>query len=85
MVLFFKICRFKNCKIELPSGTELTGHFSVSRVICGLPELFVKFLFSKKATKIDEMSNIDLTLCSKRLIVDEDFINFRGLLRKYEL
>ena len=26
LVLFFKIFWFKNCKIELPSGTELMGH-----------------------------------------------------------
>ena len=28
---------------------------------------------------------VDLTLCSKRQIDVEDFVNFRGLLRKYEL
>jgi hypothetical protein len=39
-------------------------------------------MFSKKATKIDEIFTFDLTLCSKRQI---DFVNFRGLLRKYEL
>ena len=42
-------------------------------------------MFSKKATKIDEMFTVDLTLCSKRQIDGEDFVNFRGLLRKYEL
>ena len=42
-------------------------------------------MFSKKATKIDEILTIDLTLCSKRQINGEDFVNFRGLLRKYEL
>ena len=45
----------------------------------------VKFMFSKKATKIDEMFTIDLILCSKRQIDGEDFVNFCGLLRKYEL
>ena len=45
----------------------------------------VKFMFSKKATKIDEVFTVDLTLCSKRQINGEDFPNFRGLLRKYEL
>ena len=45
----------------------------------------VKFMFSKKATKIDEIFTIDLTLCSKRQIDGEDFVNFRGLLRKYNL
>ena len=45
--------------------------------------LAVKFVFSKKATKIDEIFTIDLTLCCKRLIDNEDFVNFRVLLRKY--
>ena len=42
-------------------------------------------MFSKKATTIDEIFTVDLTLCSKRQIDGEDFVNFRGLLRKYEL
>ena len=45
----------------------------------------VKFMFSKKATKIDEIFTVNLTLCSKRQIEGEDFVNSRGLLRKYEL
>ena len=45
----------------------------------------VKFMFFKKATKIDEISTLDLTLCSKYETNGEDFVNFRGLLRKYEL
>ena len=36
-------------------------------------------MFSKKATKIDEIVTVDLTLCS------EDFVDFCGLLRKHEL
>ena len=42
-------------------------------------------MFSKKATKIDEIFTVDLTLCSKRQIDGEDFVNFWGLLRKREL
>ena len=42
-------------------------------------------MFSKKATKIDEIFTVDLTLCSKCQIDGEDFINFCGLLRKHEL
>ena len=42
-------------------------------------------MFSKKATKIDEIFTINLMLCSKRQIDNEDFINFRGLFREYEL
>ena len=46
----------------------------------------VKFMFSKKATKIDEIFTVDLTLCSKCQIDSEDFVNnFCGLLRKHEL
>ena len=42
-------------------------------------------MFSKKATKIDEIFTVDLKVCSKRQSDSEDFVNFRGLLRKYEL
>ena len=35
--------------------------------------------------KIDEIFTVDLTLCSKHQIDGEDFVNFRGFLRKYEL
>ena len=42
-------------------------------------------MFSKKATKIDEIFIVDLTLCNKCQIDDEDFVNFCGLLRKHEL
>ena len=45
----------------------------------------VKFMFSKKATKIDEIFTADLTLCSKCQIDGEDFVNFCGLLRKHGL
>ena len=42
-------------------------------------------MFSKKATKIDEIFTVDLTLCSKYQINGEDFVDFFGLLRKHEL
>ena len=42
-------------------------------------------MFSKKATKNGEIFTVDLTLCSKHQIDSEDFLNFRALLRKYEL
>ena len=42
-------------------------------------------MFSKKATKIDEIFTVDLTLCSKCQIVAEDFVKFCGLLKKYKL
>ena len=45
----------------------------------------IKFVFLKKATKIDEIFTVDLTLCSKCQIIGEDFVKFCGLLRKHEL
>ena len=47
------------------------------------PFLILKFIFSKKATKIDEIFTVDLTLCSKCQIDGEDFVYLRGLLGKY--
>ena len=44
----------------------------------------IKFMFSKKATKIDKIFTVDLTLYSKHQIDSEDFVNFHGLLRKCE-
>ena len=40
----------------------------------------VKFVLSKKATKINEIFTIDLTLCSKCQIVGEDFVIFVAFL-----
>ena len=45
----------------------------------------LKFMFSKKAKKIDKIFIVDLTLCSKCQIDGEDFVFFGGLLRKHEL
>ena len=45
----------------------------------------LKFMFSKKATKIDEIFTVNLTLCSKCQIDGEEFVNVCGLLRKHEL
>ena len=42
-------------------------------------------MFSKKATKIDEIFTVDLTLTTYCQIDCEDFVNFCGLLRKHEL
>ena len=40
----------------------------------------LKFMFSKKATKIDEIFTVDLTLFSKCQIEGEDFVNFLAFL-----
>ena len=45
----------------------------------------LKFMFSKKATKIDEISTLDLTIFSNRQIQGGDFVKFCGLLKKHEL
>ena len=42
-------------------------------------------MFSKKATKIDEIFTVDLTVCRKCQIDGEDFSYFYGLLKKHEL
>ena len=42
-------------------------------------------MFSKKATKIDEIFSVNLILCSKCQFDGEDFVNFGGLLRKHKL
>ena len=44
----------------------------------------LKFMFSKKAKKIDEIFTIDLTVTTICQIDGEDFVNFCGLLRKHE-
>ena len=45
----------------------------------------LKFMFSTKATKIDEIFNVDLTVTTYCQIDGEDFVNFCGVLRKCEL
>ena len=50
-----------------------------------LDHLILKFMFSKKATKIDELFTVDLTLYSKCQIDGEDFVDFSGLHRKHKL
>ena len=54
-------------------------------IVYFLKKTMLKFMFSKKATKIDKIFTIDLTLCSKCQIDSEDFVKFCGLLRKHEL
>ena len=47
--------------------------------------LLLKFMFSKKALKIDEIFTVNLTLCSKCQIDGEDVVKSWGFLRKHEL
>ena len=44
----------------------------------------LKFTFSEKATKIDTIFTVNLTVCNNCRINCEDFVNFCGLLRKHE-
>ena len=48
-------------------------------------DVYLKFMFSKKATKIEEIFTVNLTVCSKCQIDGEDFVKFCGLLKKHEL
>ena len=50
-----------------------------------LTHSLLNFMFSKKATKIDEIFIVDLTLCSNCQIFGKDFVKFCGILRKHEL
>ena len=45
----------------------------------------IKFMFSKKVTKVDEIFTADLILCSKCQMEGEDFVYFCGLIRKHKL
>ena len=42
-------------------------------------------MFFKKATKIEEIFTVDLTVCSKCQIDGEEYVKLCGLLRKHEL
>ena len=71
----------QNCAFKVLSvGREKNYSGHMAQLI-----FFLKFMSSKKATKIDEIFTMDLTVCSKCLMDGEDFVNFRGLLRKHEL
>ena len=53
--------------------------------VSGLLSCLLKFIFSKKAKKIDEIFTVDLTVTTYCQIDGEDFVKFCGLLRKCEL
>ena len=70
---------------QADSGTVMRAVLIKRRVLDVCLRWFLKFVFSKKATKIDEIFTVDLMLCSKCQIDGEDFVNFCGLLGKHEL
>ena len=45
----------------------------------------LKIVSSEKATKVDEIFTVDLTLTTYFQIDGEDFVNFCGLLRKHKI
>ena len=45
-----------------------------------IPSGLLKFILSRKATKIDKIFTVNLTLCSKRQIEGEDFVKFVAFL-----
>ena len=48
-------------------------------------KISVKLTFSEKATKIDKLFTVNLTVCSNRQIDVEDFFNFCELLKTWTL
>ena len=46
--------------------------------------MYIKFMFSKKATKFDKILTVDLMLCTKCQTNGDDFVTFCGILRKHE-
>ena len=60
-------------------------YISVTKIVeMEIAEL-IKFTFSEKATKIDKIFTVNLTVYSNHQINGEDFVNFCGLLKKHEL
>ena len=73
--LFFQV------SLGLAGATD-SGKLQVWNEIVFWTFQYLKFMFSKKATKNDQIFTIDLTLalCSKCQIDGENFVNFCGLL-----
>ena len=70
---------WEEVKPILSRGTLAVGVTFLERIGC------VKFMLSKKATKIDEIFTIDLTATTYFQIDGQYFVTFCGLLRKREL
>ena len=65
-------------KLNILSAKKLHGYWQRFQPITDS----LKFVFSKKATKIGKIFTVNLILCSRCQIDGEDFVNFCGLLRK---
>ena len=75
-------CLFLSC-IRLSKRAEISADCNSIQFDFSFFPTILKFMFSKKA-KFDEIFTVDLMLCSKCKIDGEDFVNFRGLLRKHD-
>ena len=71
----------KSESTRLLKKLKLRPYCSIQSNIIGV----VKFKFSKKAKKIEEILTVYLTLYNKCQIDGEDLVNCCGLLRKHEL
>ena len=72
--------RSRTLSVNYGAGGQMTSSTSG-----GLSPGILKFTFSEKATKIDKIFTVNLTVCSNCQIDGEDFLNFCGLLRKHKL
>jgi hypothetical protein len=74
------------CHLYLLVNGFLIGHMSLDGFFGEIStQSFLKFMFSKKVTKIDEIFTVDLTLFSECQIDGEDFVNFYGRFKNREL
>ena len=87
----FIVCTFSSnvCRLayalRLLKIIKFINKFMKSCFFPFFPFCTVKFMFSKKATKIDKIFTVYLTVTTYCQIDGEDFVNFCGLLRKREL
>ena len=77
-----KIYSFFFIKVHSKFARKCDGQ---TRPLPGGSKHHLKLMFSKKATKIEEILTVYLTLNSKCQIKGEDFVNFCGYLRKHHL
>ena len=71
-----------SCPSKIPFKFPLPLHKVKIERMYGV---LLKLIFSKKATQIDKIFTVNLTLTIWCQIINEDFVNFCGLLRKHEL
>ena len=83
--LYLGICLEIHYEKKLTKNIRPTDILQYLVNIVKFTKYLVKFMFSKKATKIDEIFTVDLTVTTSCQIDGEDFVNFCGFLRKHEL